>query len=48
MIYLKQVKLTNPAEVEGPVEDLKYPLPCGSRTLYRIDCFPETRYFSGR
>ena len=25
MIYLKQVKLTNPAEVEGPVEDLKYP-----------------------
>lgn len=25
MIYLKQVKLTNPSEVEGPVEDLKYP-----------------------
>lgn len=25
MIYLKQVKLTNPSEVEGPVEDMKYP-----------------------
>ena len=25
MIYLKQAQLLNPAEVEGPVEELKYP-----------------------
>ena len=25
MIYLKQIKLINPDEVSGPVEDLKYP-----------------------
>lgn len=25
MIYLKQIKLTNPQEISGPVEDMKYP-----------------------
>lgn len=25
MVYLKQIKLINPDEVSGPVEDLKYP-----------------------
>ena len=25
MIYLKQVRLINPKEVEGPLDDLKYP-----------------------